>query len=1260
MAFVYADDNPAARGAAGGSAPPMFTPARCTDREQLAGLEFLRAPISKTRPRRFDAPPAGAVANPPPFLAPPTASPRRVDPKPEGENARAIPGGIRVDGPSPRRGPALAPSTASAMNARGGAANLPARHPPAPAPSPAASARPPPAVIFEDDFADDALMDIDVDALAMQRKASASAPAPAPAGPPPPEAPPKPPPLDGSGIDWRCEHGCALRRCAKLAGHVAELRNVIDSIEYTLYVDEDVVMSNRERKELERQRAEAAEVARFAAEGGGAEIAAAGPASAGPGGIAIGGFPPGPRSEGGGYPPGPQGTGGGYPSGAQSGGGGYPPGPQGTGGGYPPGPQSRGGGYPPGAENTGGGYPPGPQSGGGGFPPPSGRFDDGGRAPDSRGGALRDFGGGEYGGGGGTFGGGDFGGADWSDRPAPGDAAAYIPEKDCEFVDHEVQKWSRETFPWSSALRRELGDVFNAADFRGMQLATINCTLAGEDCLVLMPTGGGKSLCYQLPALINPGVTVVISPLVSLIQDQLHHLSEMGIPAAVLGSAESEGHAAQQETYDRLHRQPEPDLKLLYLTPEKVARSGKLMNALERVHRRGMLSRIVVDEVHCISSWGHDFRKDYKSLRILKDKFRDVPVIGLTATATKRVQDDCVRQLGLERCTRFFQTFNRTNIMYDVVPKKKAGKSAQNPTGVIEDMKALIHKNGYVRRDGKVACGIVYCFSQNDCEKVAAALTIRPRTDPRFPKGIAAVPYHAGLTDREERQRQWSNGKAPIICATVAFGMGINKPDVRFVFHHSIPKSLEAYHQESGRAGRDGAMSTCTLFYSYGDAQKARSMLQDSAKQDNSPREQLENNLDALNSLVSYCENKSECRRTLLLRHFNETFDARLCKGNCDVCQAKRNGAMYEERDVSHLAAPAADAVMELGRHRAVTMNVLTDIIKGSAAKTIVNAGYDRLRAYKAGKDAQKSDIERVLRFMVIKGVLREQTTRQGNGYNAFSTASTTVHADERKCRDLVDRRARLTMTFALSDKMAAQRRGEANEAAHRQKQTETTRGRVPTVPSSTRANANAGPSERAASNRAERSPAEDPSPDDLSSEPVDEDRYDALYEALNRMRHSMAQRRAQHVGRHVADWQVMADALLERLAKSPPASLETLQGMSAKASFASSDSIFLRNHAGAVWKTIENALAAYEGKPLPHEVDKGDARGDDARGAGSGEPPPPPGASAATPASHIAAYAFRGTQEIAGGSGSAKRPAADWRRAGQENRRPRTEGAQT
>ena len=267
----------------------------------------------------------------------------------------------------------------------------------------------------------------------------------------------------------------------------------------------------------------------------------------------------------------------------------------------------------------------------------------------------------------------------------------------CEFVDHAIERWNKETFPWSRTLRAELRNTFNARDFRGMQLATINCTLSGNDCLVLMPTGGGKSLCYQLPALVADGVTVVISPLVSLIQDQLHHLGEMGIPAAVLGSAETEGAAQQNETYDRLHRQPAPDLKLLYLTPEKVARSGKLMSALERLHGRGMLARIVIDEVHCISSWGHDFRKDYKALRILKNQFPSVPVIGLTATATKRVQDDCVRQLGLARCVRFFQSFNRTNIMYDVVPK---GKS------VVDDMLAAI---GAPRRGGRAASRLASC-----------------------------------------------------------------------------------------------------------------------------------------------------------------------------------------------------------------------------------------------------------------------------------------------------------------------------------------------------------------------------------------------------------------------------------------------------------------------------------------------------------------------------------------------------------------------
>ena len=312
--------------------------------------------------------------------------------------------------------------------------------------------------------------------------------------------------------------------------------------------------------------------------------------------------------------------------------------------------------------------------------------------------------------------GGDFG-------PAPGDQAAgiAIPE-DCQFVDHQIKRWMRDDFEWSARARQVLRNTFNAQDFRGMQLATINCTMSGEDSLVLMPTGGGKSLCYQLPAVLSPGVTIVISPLVSLIQDQLHHLSEMNIPAGVLGSMEKEGAAVQNQTYTQLRND---ELKLLYLYAGEDCQEQQAHEHARAAAQPRKLSRIVVDEVHCISSWGHDFRKDYQALRILKNRFRDVPLVGLTATATKRVQDDCVRQLGLQKCTRFFQTFNRTNIVYEVKPKTK---------DIVKDMKALIHDKFTNHRNGKVQCGIVYCFSQKDCEKMAESLTCKPNDDKRWPK----------------------------------------------------------------------------------------------------------------------------------------------------------------------------------------------------------------------------------------------------------------------------------------------------------------------------------------------------------------------------------------------------------------------------------------------------------------------------------------------------------------------------------------------
>ena len=1148
--FVYADGNPSRRPS---NVAPIFTPARVVDARALAGLEFLRRPIPDVRAPHAGAPAFGgsddrrggtgdaqAAGSAFQGTAPPSGA-KRPPPedraRPHATGAGGFPDAGRGDGAKRR---AMGPIEE----------NKPPRGASCPS-SPAPSGL----VTFDglpSAFDDHVFDDIDVDALVKQRQSSLP-PAPArgePAGladrnrrgdaPNAPSAA-EAPPLDGSGFEWRCEHGCALRDCAFLAAHARALGDVLLEVEFQLS-DEDVVMSNKERRVLEARRAEGAEIVARAA---GARTAPE-----------LQSMPP---------PPGlPQGV---PPQGGMStdpnlayGGGGEPEAYRGGGQPHAGGAPRATGGAPP---HGGGSMPP---SGGSAFPPGSrGGFGGGGDAP---------FGGDRFGGGtlseSSRFGGNGEYESRYEDRPAPGDAAASIPEVRCEFVDHAIEKWRGETFPWSRTLRSELKNTFNARDFRGMQLATINCTLSGNDCLVLMPTGGGKSLCYQLPALVADGVTVVVSPLVSLIQDQLHHLGEMGIPAAVLGSAETEGAAQQNETYDRLYRQPAPDLKLLYLTPEKVARSGKLMSALERLHGRGMLARIVIDEVHCISSWGHDFRKDYKALRILKNQFPSVPVIGLTATATKHVQDDCVRQLGLRRCVRFFQSFNRVNIMYDVVPK---GKS------VVDDMLKAIGER-HVGRQGRVASGIVYCFSQKDCETIAERLNKEMLKDKRrFRKPPAcarepfALPYHAGIEtyERESNQQKWSDGKVPIICATVAFGMGINKPDVRFVFHHSIPKSLEAYHQESGRAGRDGEHSHCTLFYSYGDAQKAKAMLTDSAKKDGAPRAQLESNLDALNSLVAYCENASECRRTLLLRHFNETFDEKQCQGKCDVCAAKAKGAMFEERDVTAAAAAAARLLMGTASARgpACSMSVLADAFRGSRAAEILKRKYDRLDGYGGAKSANMKTAEthRLLRAMVMRGFFFEKSVRSDKGL--YSALTHSVCADAAKCQDLFSGRATVSLSFQLDDKTAAYRRGEANERAHARRE-------VP-VAAADRPPASAAPMAPKADRVDVFAPA--------TPEPVDDERYEALFDTMYQLRLAIAKRRKDDTGQHFAADRVVPLRLLESFARHPPPTFAALEREIAEKSFDIAEMVFLRTHKERVWKAIENGLARYRNEPEPHGV---------------------------------------------------------------------------
>lgn len=460
--------------------------------------------------------------------------------------------------------------------------------------------------------------------------------------------------------------------------------------------------------------------------------------------------------------------------------------------------------------------------------------------------------------------------------------------------EEEASKWrdsERNSFPWSMQLALENRNIFGNSGFRHNQREAMNAALSGKNVFILMPTGGGKSLCYQLPSLLLDGVTIVISPLVSLIQDQVNHLWAKQIPCGALTSGTPA--RVKNELMKDLHNAA-PMSKLIYVTPEKITRSPAFFDLLFSLSRRKLLQRFVIDEAHCVSQWGHDFRPDYKQLAIFKEKFPEVPIMALTATATPEVREDIKVQLRISRdCVMFKQSFNRTNLMYEVRKKKK---------DVVDEIGIEIN----TIHQGEA--GIVYCFSQRDCVLVADALSMKHH--------LRALPYHAGLTDeiRRANQSEWSSGNIQIICSTLAFGMGIDKSNVRFVYHHTIPKNIEGYYQESGRAGRDGQVSRCVLYFNMADRMKVLSMIMQDAPGGNpysrgrgrgrgrgrrgytsSSRNsapavptnegQVLRNTQGLAKITSYCLNDIECRRRLLLAHFDEDFDSSKCDPKCDNCK---------------------------------------------------------------------------------------------------------------------------------------------------------------------------------------------------------------------------------------------------------------------------------------------------------------------------------------------------------------------------------------